>query len=155
LFADGGHVFESRGGIFEIAATPEFAGERLANAHGSLRGPGAIGIDAEGHGGAEFLVKELQGFDFEVRFQDTGLELDRTESVTGDHGLDLPDERVGREGFAIFILAPVVSLAAPAGVLVEGIGGERDFVADAAADEFADGLADGFSDEVEAGDFDG
>ena len=111
-------------------------------------------IDAQRHVWPERAMQLADGFDLDLWFEHAGFEFDRVEAIPCPHLLDLRYKRFGRERFAIFIVACVGLFPAAAGLLVEGVGGERHGVSHAPADKVADGLTDGFSDQVKTCDLD-
>ena len=145
-----GHSFESDARILKVTATGKFPGQVAPDLHGGLDRPCAVGIDPQRHRLAKRLAELAQCLDLDLRREHAALELDGAKAVLGAQLLNLRDERLRREGLAVFVVAQIVTLAATAGVLVERVRGERHLVAHAATDEITNRLADGFADQVEA-----
>ena len=146
-----GHAVESNARILKVTATREFPCQVSTDLHGGLDRPSAVGIDPQRHQLPKCLAELAQRLDLNFRVEHATLEFDGTKTVLGPHLLHLFDERLRREGLAVFVVAQIVALAATAGVLVERIRGERHLVAHASADKIANRLANGFADQVEAG----
>src|SRR6266849_1246307 len=150
-----GHAGNACGGIFQVAAIREFFLQQLSDVERGGHGPSAIGVHAERDVWTETIAKLLDGLDFDVRIEDASLELDVAESVFRDQLLRLPHERFWTEHFSILVRAGVGAFATAACVLVEGISGERNFIASTATEEVADRFANGFSNEIQRSDFQG
>lgn len=153
--ADFGHAIHAGGRVFQVAAAGELLAQAAADVEGRFNRPGAVGVDAEGVPGAEFLAEEADGFDFLVRGKDAAFEFDFLEAVLADHLVALADQGFGGKALAVLIIASVGTEAAAARVFVEEVSGEGGGGAGSAAEEVADGLVEGFADDVEAGGFDG
>src|SRR5437867_12059373 len=83
------------------------------------------------------------------RSQHAAFELDLAKAVLRDHLLAFAHAGLGREHFAVLVLAGVFAHATAAGVLVEEVCRETDFVAHTPADDIASRLANSFADQVD------
>lgn len=150
-----GHGVKSRDRVFEIAPAAQLLAQGEAHPDGGLHAPGAVGIDAEREGGAEFGTEPADGFDLDVRLEHAALELDCLEAIECDHLAALADEGDGREALAVLVGTRIGALAAASGVLEEEVGGEGGGVTGTASEQITDGLSGSLAKDVEAGGFDG